>query len=195
MKKCVERIAFCLLINGLHVYLNLFKCLPDLWHLFHWLPNSIFTVPSEPFVLFKLVFTERASSVLLPCSNNKLKRLTVQMLQPTRSRNMALTYIPSYFSISSFFSCTVFSTFVHPAAKSLLDLGKSLPMQHFCWLSLGSGSKILSYLFTQLAHTNVSAFNRIQFMLIIKELPYRWTRGSNKHAVQLLNSALFCNAF
>lgn len=94
-------------------------------------------------------------------SNNKLKRLTVQMLQSTRSRNMAVTYItppPPHFSISSSSSYTVFSAFVCPA--SFFDLGESHPVQHFSWLSLGSGSKTLSYLFTQTTRTNVSAYSR-----------------------------------
>lgn len=67
-------------------------------------------------------------------SNNKLKRLTVQMLQPTRSLNMAVTYIPHYFSISSSSSCTVFSAFLRPA--SLHDLGESHPVQQDSLLSL-----------------------------------------------------------
>jgi len=102
------------------------------------------------------------------------------MLKPTRSRNMAVTYIPPDFSISSFSSCTVFSAFVCPA--SLLDLGESHPVQHFSWLSLGSGSKTLSLISLPkpLAQMYLHTAERNQFILIMRELPLRSTMESTQ---------------
>lgn len=57
---------------------------------------------------------------------------------------------PSHFSISSSSSYAVFSAFVRSA--SLFDLGESHPVQHFSWLSLGSGSKTLLSLYPNHSH-------------------------------------------